>query len=494
MKTACEKGDFEKVFELIKAGQDPKYALPWDQTRKPLHYAAFHGNLEVVRTLVEEYGCNPRSADKNNFTPLHYACYGGHKDVVKYLVSGQKCDPKVKPQKGSLPLYLTCIHEEPDNCSVCLFDRYGSLRPEKSTTGHYEIAKFLLTEGGCNVAGSKKHAPPLVVHLACRYGTVEFVQFLIEQKYCHPNSQNKDKDTPVHLASQYGNLEILRYLVEVKQCSLVQQNKDGNTPLHLACMLQHFETVQYLVMKQQDLIMIANHKSELPAHIACCKDSLELVKLVTSPLNIIAESHNGATPLHVASEHGLLEAVKWLIEELHCDPNIEDDDSLTPLHHACGHKHRYYYYGCFYRNEERVQDKNIQVAEYLVANCGCDPMKIRQGISPMQIACKVGNLKLVKALASKNVNCTDGNGDTPLHLACRENRTEIVRFLTLEKHCSQKVQNENGELPLHIACSHESLELVKLVSDCDINASTMNEEDTPVHIAVVILKLKQLHT
>ena len=27
MKTACEKGDFEKVFELIKAGQDPRHAM-----------------------------------------------------------------------------------------------------------------------------------------------------------------------------------------------------------------------------------------------------------------------------------------------------------------------------------------------------------------------------------------------------------------------------------------------------------------------------------
>ena len=42
MKTACEKGDFEKVFELIKAGQDPRCSLPRNQNRKPLHYAAFY--------------------------------------------------------------------------------------------------------------------------------------------------------------------------------------------------------------------------------------------------------------------------------------------------------------------------------------------------------------------------------------------------------------------------------------------------------------------
>ena len=476
-KIACEGGDFNKVFKLIKAGQDPNYTL--QRSLKPLHYAAFHGNLEVVRTLVEEHGCNPRSAGMNKCTPLHYACYGGHQDVVKYLVTELKCDPNFKAQRGYLPLHLTCTDELPDDYSAYLFGQCGSLRSEKLTSGHYEVAKFLLTEGGCNVTGSKKCAPPLVVHLACRYGTAEFVQFLIEQKHCDPNSRNNNKDTPVHLASKYGNVEILRYLVEVKQCSVAQQNHDGNTPLHLACMFQFFETVQYLVRKQQDLTIIANRKKELPAHTACCKHSLDIVKLVTSPSNVTTKAHhNGATPLHVASEHGSLEVVKWLIEELHCDPNIEDDDSLTPLHYACGHT-RYYEY--LYHNKESFQ---ILVAEYLVANCGCDPMKIRQSISPIKKACKAGNLKLVKALTCMNVNCIDGNGDTPLYLACREKQLEIVRFLTqLEKHFSQEIQNKKGELPLHIACAHGSLELVKLVSDCDINTLTRNGKDAPVHIA-----------
>ena len=60
-------------------------------------------------------------------------------------------------------------------------------------------------------------------------------------------------------------------------------------------------------------------------------------KIVASALNVTAidkAHHNGATPLHVASTHGSLEIVKWFIEELHCDANIEDDNHLTPLHHV----------------------------------------------------------------------------------------------------------------------------------------------------------------
>lgn len=520
MKTACEDNQFDKVFELIKAGQDPRHALPGSVT--PLHYAAFHGNMEAVRTLVEEHGCNPQSVDKNRCTPLHCACYGGHQDIVKYLVTTQKCNPHLKDSEGNLPLYFACIHEEvaADSVRLLVYDRYGSLWFEEPTSGHFEVAKFLLMECGCNVTESHTHGPPLVVHLACRYGTAALVQFLIEQKNCHPNSRNKDEDTPVHLASKYGHVEILRYLVETKNCNLVQKNKNGNTPLHLACMFQHLETTQYIVKKQPNLIRVANHSKELPTHIACCYDSPKIVQLVTSDSNATAKARNGITPLHMASAHGSLEAVKWLIEEMHCDPNIEDDCHLTPLRCACG-----YWYPQLFYNKERIDNKIMQTVEYLVANCGSDPMlnatpEIHSSL--IQMACKDEDLELVKSLTCKDVNCVDRYGNTPLHLACMENKVEVVRFLVLERHCCQDIQNIRGELPLHVACSSleprvnihpsgfllplelvrlrpemeppkpvslppelvkVSLQLVKLVSDCDINTQTMSGGDTPVHVA-----------
>lgn len=308
--------------------------------------------------------------------------------------------------------------------------------------------------------------------------------------------------------------------METKHCSLVQQNEDGNTPLHLACMFQHLETTQYIVKRQPNLKRVANHLKELPTHIACCYDSPKIVQLVTSDSNATAKARNGITPLHMASAHGSLEVVKWLIQEMHCDPNIEDDCHLTPLRCACG-----YWYPQLFYNKERIDNKIMQTVEYLVANCGSDPMlnatpDIHSSL--IQIACKDEDLELVKSLTCKDVNCVDRYGNTPLHLACMENKVEVVRFLVLEKHCRQDIQNIRGELPLHVACSSleprvnihpsgfllplglvrlrpemeppkpvslppvlvkVSLQLVKLVSDCDINTQTMSGGDTPVHVA-----------
>ena len=39
------------------------------------------------------------------------------------------------------------------------------------------------------------------------------------------------------------------------------------------------------------------------------------------------------TALH--SRFGLLDVVRYLVTEAHCDPNVKDNDGLTPLHYAC---------------------------------------------------------------------------------------------------------------------------------------------------------------
>jgi len=193
MKTACEDGDFDKVFEFIDAGQNPSHFIPGN--RNPLHYAACHGNLEAVRMLVEVHGCNPQCIDKNGYTLLHYVCY--------------------------------CVPETTGSNSESLFGRYCPQWYAKliASIGHFEVAKFLLTEGGCRITKFRKHrtksrkhrmksrkhrmkshkcgkATPLVLHLACRYGTAEFVKFLNEEHKCCLSTTNFNGDTAVHVTGK----------------------------------------------------------------------------------------------------------------------------------------------------------------------------------------------------------------------------------------------------------------------------------------------------
>jgi len=91
LQSACEDGDFDTVLKVIGEGCSPRRLLK--DGLQPLHYAAAHGQLDVVRTLVDKHHCDVACKDKKCCTSLHYACYYGHSDVVKYLVNGQMCSP-----------------------------------------------------------------------------------------------------------------------------------------------------------------------------------------------------------------------------------------------------------------------------------------------------------------------------------------------------------------------------------------------------------------
>ena len=53
------------------------------------------------------------------------------------------------------------------------------------------------------------------------------------------------------------------------------------------------------------------------------KNINELIELI--------KNNDGYTPLHISSQEGHLNIVKYLIEECKCDPNIKDKYGKTPL-------------------------------------------------------------------------------------------------------------------------------------------------------------------
>jgi 26S proteasome non-ATPase regulatory subunit 10 len=62
--------------------------------RKPIHEAAFEGDLATVRDYVEQDSNAIWRKDDDDRIPLHWAVSGKHEDIVKFLLDGDKSEDK----------------------------------------------------------------------------------------------------------------------------------------------------------------------------------------------------------------------------------------------------------------------------------------------------------------------------------------------------------------------------------------------------------------
>ena len=464
--TACSSGDFETVLQLVKDFKSLDLRHKLNQRCRPLHYAVAYGNLDMVRCLVEVYSCNPNSKCSFGSTPLHYACYYGHVKVVKYLIRDQKCDPFEQNYDEKLPLHYT--FDTTDDRQACLPVHYHSTEREKyrqRKVGHYEILKFLVIDCPYNLQKHDKINKlniKVIFHLACEYGKLEDVVYLVEERQIYPRGCSYISETsPVHVACQNGRLNLLKYLIEGNGCKTGVHDLEENTPLHLACKHKHLQIVNYLVSEQHCDPAVTNNKHELPLHLAAQSSCLKIVKLVSD----FCKSESEISFRALGTSMLIGEAVKKNLLSL------QDMDGNTSLHLAC-------------------KVGSLDIVKFLVMKGSNQNVVNHLKQLPLHLACTQQCLEMVQLVSNCDINCQEVISSrlvskkamyTPLHVACKDGTLEMVKFL-MEKKADPNIKTWYGELPLHFACERESLEMVKLVSNCT-NVNQMARGCTALHVA-----------
>ncbi|XP_043964692.1 myotrophin isoform X1 [Gambusia affinis] len=92
---ALKNGDVNEVQDILKTAEDVNQFL---EGRKPLHYAADFGQLDVIKYLLDK-GADVNATDKHGLTPLMNACFEDHKECAKILLE-KGADKHIKSSQG----------------------------------------------------------------------------------------------------------------------------------------------------------------------------------------------------------------------------------------------------------------------------------------------------------------------------------------------------------------------------------------------------------
>ncbi|XP_076377912.1 uncharacterized protein LOC143259463 [Megalopta genalis] len=337
-----------------------------------------------------------------------------------------------------------------------------------------------------------------VLHTAAKYGNLEIVKFLINEKGADFNAKDNEGMTILHTAAGYGNLEIVKFLINEKGADFNAKDNEGMTILHTAVKYGNLEIVKFLINKKGDDFNAKDINRMKILHTAARYGKLEIVKFLINEkrADFDAEDINGMTVLHAAAESVNWEIVKFLINEKGADCNVQDMNGMTILHTAA-------MYGNleivkFLINEKRADfnaediagmtvlrmaavSGNWEIVKFLINEKGADfTVKGYEGTTILHIAAMYGNLEIVKFLINEkgaDFNAKDNNGMTVLHTAAENGNLEIVKLLINEKRADFNAKDNNGMTILHTAARYGNLEIVKFLINekgADFNAEDID--------------------
>jgi ankyrin repeat protein len=263
--------------------------------------------------LLRRNGADPNVRGQNDRNPLHAAAYSGNFEVVRILIECDTAHINSRTRLGTTPLLMALQGQKFKDGSVLrLLLEHGADVNLQSNAGWTPLLR------------ASFNAAPEVVHLLLEHGA-------------DINVPNEDGWTPLHWASSNRGQEVVRLLLE-HGADINVLNNAGWTPLHRASFNAAPEVVRLLLEHGAD-INVPDEDGWTPLHWASSNTrGQEVVRLLLehgSDINVL--NNAGWTPLHRASFNVAPEVVRLLLEH-GADINVPDEDGWTPLHWASSNR------------------------------------------------------------------------------------------------------------------------------------------------------------
>ena len=313
---------------VAKDAASPVGWSPWKRNQRyryepeyPLHDAAEKGDVERLKELLEE-GRDVNAEKPDGETPL-YAAVGFHgaKCVIILLDAGARVDARKNVD-------IVAGVKSPLFAAVWAHN--------------LEVFRILLDRGAdinaCNGIGVT------LLHVAAHIGNTGIAELLLDNGF-DVDVRDKDGNTPLHAAAENNRLEMAGILLS-RGADIHAVNGLGNTPLH--CAMKTWPPTRRTTRDEIVTLLLntgagtdihaRNGWDATPLHFAAERADVQVIALLVNECDGIGDVINrrnaaGDTPLHIYLRGQFRPVVAGLTRllEAGADPGLRDGKGLTPI-------------------------------------------------------------------------------------------------------------------------------------------------------------------
>ncbi|KAJ6002676.1 hypothetical protein N7451_005223 [Penicillium sp. IBT 35674x] len=408
---AAEHGLAQYSAHLLQKG-DIDVDLKTLEGTTPLFIAAQSNHADIVRLLLE-HGADPDGQDVNGLKPLHQAAERNNVEVVKILLAAgvNPLTPKAKQNRnprrrgnmptavGVTPFMYACKNGHVETVTEFLpylnsIEIFSQALSWAAESGHAALVELILRHSGVDV--NEQIEDGTAIFKACKSGDYKTIEMLL-QAGADPNQYSSNSGKILAGYRRTGP-------------SVIQEQRRF-TPLHALC-----GTHRYGRNIQDNL------------------KSLQLLLQAGADVNL--KALDGSTALHFACQDNI-ELVKPLMDA-GADPNMETNSGTTILHTS------------------GATDKELLPLLMATGRMDINKASKETGKRPLHFRLSGAHPESLSMFLvyKPDVNATDINGNSALHMASSTNKGILDALLAAG--ADVNLQNKAGDTPLHID-SHENI-------------------------------------
>lgn len=383
-----------------------------------LRYAVNHSNSSMVEFLCKQKSIIINTKDKKKGdTPLHISVKSGNFKITKLLLE-YGADVNIKNYYGFAPLHNIF----PNNQHPGLIKKYNSIigHPKRQ----YDIFSLLLSYNADVNVQTEFGMTPL--YLAILGGYIEYVQKLLYNGAKISNIYYLK--FAFHSAIRSGYYDIVNELINMNKTEALKiinlkDSNDYNSSLHISS-YEGFYEISKLLIDNGAFISDTNAEKNTPLHFACKGKNPRLVFLLLfrgADINIV--NINNELPIHIACAKGRYTIVEVLLN-YNSLLNVKTiNKGFTPLHYIA------------YNNRVNILKLIMNRDEYISELQEISNSQDNKLMTPLHIACENGYTDIVKYLliVGAKIDIQDENGNYPVNLALDNGHKDIVRILMSHK-------------------------------------------------------------